>query len=83
MRAGRACEILIADPARVRRWIAGGDPGSLTEHDLEGVPPIARVAPHMLTPAEAEEILAAADEDELAHLRRRKLAHHLSRSGRV
>jgi putative transposase len=56
---------------------------ALTEADLTDRPPVAKVAPHRLTPAERAEILAAADEDDLAHLRHRKLAHHLSRAGRV
>lgn len=46
-------------------------------------PPVAQVRPHALTQAERREILRAADEDALAHLRHRKLTHHLSRQGRV
>lgn len=39
--------------------------------------------PHRLTEAERGEILRAASEDHLAHLRHRKLAHTLSREGRA
>jgi len=56
---------------------------ALTEADLMDRPPIARRHPHRLTEAEREEILRAADEDRLAHLRHRKLTHQLSREDRV
>jgi putative transposase len=46
-------------------------------------PPIARTCPHRLTDAERAEIVRASVEDELAHLHHRKLAHQLSRDGRV
>jgi len=59
------------------------DPSALQEAVLLDRPPIARVAPHALTDAEREEILRAADEDAIAHLRHRKLTHHLSRTERV
>lgn len=44
---------------------------------------MARRLPHRLTEAERREILDAADEDRLAHLRHRKLCHTLSREGRA
>lgn len=56
---------------------------AITEADLIDRPPVARVAAHRLTEAERAEILRAADEDRLAHLRHRKLCHQLSREGRV
>lgn len=59
------------------------DASAVREVDLADRPPIARVCPHELTGAEREEILRAADEDALAHLRHRKLTHHLSRQGRL
>lgn len=83
MSIAAACEILMIDPRRVRRWVRGRDPEFLIDTDPEDAPPIAQVSPHRLTPDEAEEILEAADEDSLAHLRHRKLCHHLSRTGRV
>jgi transposase InsO family protein len=55
----------------------------LTEIDLVDRPPVARVVAHRLTENERSEILRAADEDRLAHLRHRKLRHQLSREGRV
>ena len=113
----RACEVILLDPRRLRRWIArarnAGTSGStspvrtaqegsqgrlfaaepsdrskrglpaLTEADLTDLPPVARRAPHRLLASERAEILAAADEDALAHLRHRKLTHHLSRGNRV
>ena len=62
---------------------ANQEPSGLLEADLCDHPPVARVHPHRLTSAERSEILAAADEDDLAHLRHRKLCHHLSRDARV
>ena len=59
------------------------DVSALIEADLADQPPVARVAPHRLTEQERAEILAAAGEDALAHLRHRKLTHHLSRAERV
>lgn len=56
---------------------------ALTEADLADRPPVAKVSPHRLTEGERVEILVAADEDALAHLRHRKLTHHLSRQSRV
>ena len=41
------------------------------------------MAPHRLTEEERAEIMRAADEDRLAHLRHRKLCHQLSREARV
>jgi transposase InsO family protein len=79
----RSCEILMIDPRRVRRWIAGRDAASLTDGDLKDVPPVARVRPHKLTEGERAEIVKAARDEKLAHLRHRKLTHILSRQGRV
>jgi hypothetical protein len=79
----RACEILMIDARRVRRWIAGRDPSSLSEDDLRDTPPVARVAPHKLTEGERNEIVKAARDEKLAHLRHRKLTHTLSRQDRV
>jgi len=79
----RACEVLMLDPRRLRRWIWGRDRASVAEADLIDHPPVARHRPHALLLAERREIRAAATEDELAHLRHRKLAHTLSRQGRV
>jgi len=113
----RACEVILLEPRRLRRWVARarnargscstppektaqegsqgllfstdgpGEPewdrSRLTEADLADMPPVARVRPHRLMEAERSEIAAAADEDALAHLRHRKLTHHLSRQGRV
>lgn len=55
----------------------------LAAADLADRSPTAHVVPHRLTEAERAEILRAADEDRLAHLRHRKLAHQLSREGRA
>jgi hypothetical protein len=55
----------------------------MTEVDLIDRPPVARCHPHALLEEERREIRAAAAEDELAHLRHRKLAHALSRQARV
>lgn len=55
----------------------------LTAASFVDAPPIAGTCPHRLMQAEREEILRAADEDRLAHLRHRKLTHQLSRDGRV
>jgi putative transposase len=113
----RACEVILLDPRRLRRWVGrarnavgsgstppgktahGGSQGclfaadsprrshrdlsALTEADLTDLPPVARRSPHRLLQAERTEILAAADEEDLAHLRHRKLTHHLSRQDRV
>ena len=113
----RACEVILLDPRRLRRWVGrargargsgsnpaaktaqGGsqghrfvadpshrskwDPASLTEADLTDLPPVARRCPQRLLESERSEILAAAGEDDLAHLRHRKLTHHLSRENRV
>lgn len=59
------------------------DVATLTEAHLIDHPPVARVRSHALTFAERKEIVRAADEDALAHLRHRKLTHHLSRTERV
>jgi putative transposase len=83
MPIARACEILMIDTRRVRRWIAGRDPNSLSEDDLRDTPPVAEVCPHKLTETERREIITAARDDKLAHLRHRKLTHTLSRQNRV
>lgn len=79
----RSCEILMIDARRVRRWIAGRDPHAMTERDLTDTPPIAKVCPHAITSAERAEIIKAARDKKLAHLRHRKLTHTLSRTDRV
>jgi putative transposase len=83
MPIARACEILMIDARRVRRWIGGRDPEGLRTADLADTPPVAKVRPHRLTDAEREEIVTAARDEGLAHLRHRKLTHTLSRQGRV
>lgn len=83
MSVKRACEVLMLDPRRLRRWIRGRDRAIVAETDLMDRPPIARRRPHALLEAERTEIRAAAAQDELAHLRHRKLAHALSRQARV
>lgn len=79
----RACEVLMLDPRRYRRWIRGRDPRTLDRPDVADVAPVARVRPHALLPEEREKIRKAAADPELAALRHRKLAHHLSRTGNV
>lgn len=91
----RACAVIQLDARRYRRWCkrrekavgsrspapafaAPGASGGLVDS-----PPVAKCRPHALTPAERAQILAAADEDALGHLRHRKLTHHLSREGKV
>ena len=83
MTVARSCATLMVDARRVRRWVAGRDAQQLGGADLTDRPPIAKVAPHALTYHERAEILAAAQDDSLAHLRHRKLTHHLSREARV
>lgn len=83
MSVRKACEVLMLDPRRLRRWIWGRDRASVGEADLIDRSPVAKHRPHTLLPAERKEIRHAATEDELAHLRHRKLAHTLSRQGRV
>jgi len=83
MPIAKSCGILMIDPRRVRRWIRGRDPQSLTEGDLTDVPPIAKVCPHAITAGQRAEIVKAARTKKLAHLRHRKLTHTLSRTGRV
>ena len=83
MPIAKSCAILMIDPRRVRRWIKGRDPRSLSERDLGDVPPIAKVSPHAITAAERAEVVTAAKDGRLAHLRHRKLTHTLSRQGRV
>lgn len=83
MSVNRACEVLMLDPRRLRRWTRGRERAAVTEADLIDRPPVARCHPHSLLPAERTEIRAAATEDALAHLRHRKLAHTLSRQARV
>lgn len=79
----RACEVLMLDPRRLRRWLGGRDPRQLRELDVDNAPSVARRRPHALLPEERSEIRTAAGEPELAALRHRKLTHHLSRTGRV
>ncbi|MGH2724599.1 MAG: IS3 family transposase [Actinomycetota bacterium] len=79
----RACEVIMLSPRRLRRWCAGRDPVALTGADVSDRPPVARVRPHALRPAERTEITAAAREEDKAHLRHRKLAHTLSREERA
>lgn len=101
----RACEVIMLDPRRFRRWVqkarnARADPSTAPSMpapggserlvfeaicipDLADRPPVAKIAPHRLTEGEREEILGAAGERRLAHLRHRKLCHQLSREGRV
>lgn len=79
----RACEVILLSPRRLRRWAAGRDLGVLCEQDLTEAPPIARLHPHALTPAEREEVKTAAREEIKAHLHHRKLTHTLSREARV
>ncbi|MBI4259647.1 MAG: hypothetical protein HY658_03680, partial [Actinobacteria bacterium] len=83
MSVARACEVLLLDPRRLRRWVARRVPGPLTEADLVDLPPVALRHPHGLLPEERAEILAAAREDDLAELRHRKLTHELSRRERA
>jgi transposase InsO family protein len=83
MSVKRACEVLMLDPRRPRRWTRGRKRAVVAETDLMDHPPTARRRPHALLEAERTEIRAAATDDELAHLRHRKLAHTLSRQGRV
>ena len=83
VRVHRACDVLMLDPRRLRRWMAGRPPGAVTEDALTDVPPVAHRHPHALLPAERAEILAAAREDDLADLRHRKLTHELSRRDRA
>lgn len=82
MRVARACEVLMLDPRRVRRWM-GRVPGQVTEADLVDLPPVAHRHPHSLLPSERAEILTAAKDDDLADLRHRKLTHELSRRERA
>ncbi|MCA1680732.1 MAG: IS3 family transposase [Actinobacteria bacterium] len=83
MPIAKSCAILTIDPRRVRRWIKGRDPQTLTETDLADVPPIAKVCPHAITTDERAEIVTAAKDEKLANLRHRKLTHALSRQDRV
>jgi putative transposase len=83
MSIARACEVIMLEPRRLRRWIRGRDVGALTGEDLVDLPPVARRAPHALTFEERAEILKAADEPELAGERHRNLTHQLSRHARV
>jgi putative transposase len=83
MTIARACQILMIDARRVRRWIAGREPDALGANDLADTPPIAKVCPHAITKTERSEIVTAARDERLAHLRHRKLTHTLSRQGRV
>ena len=91
----RACATIQLDPRRARRWAKRreGSAGSFSTPSAFAAPgpseglvdrlPIASTRPHALTAEERAQILAAAADDSLAHLRHRKLTHHLSREGRV
>lgn len=46
MSVNKACEVLMLDPRRLRRWIGGRDRASVVETDLMDRPPIARRRPH-------------------------------------
>ena len=83
MSVARACEVLMIDPRRLRRWMGGRPPGAVTTSALADHPPVAHRHPHALLPEERAEILAAATEDDLADLRHRKLTHELSRRDRA
>lgn len=83
MSVRRACEVLKLDPRRFRRWVRGRPVAHLREKDLADLPSVARRHPHALLPEEQAEIRRAGRQDALAHLRHRKLTHHLSREGRV
>lgn len=58
-------------------------PAGLRAADLADRAPVARRLPQRLTGAERHQILEAASEERLAHLRHRKFCHTLSREGRV
>lgn len=93
--AERACAIIQLDARRYRRWSRRRDDAldwganrvafaaPAASQGLADRAPIAKRCPHAITEEERAEILAAADEDALAHLRHRKLTHHLSRENRV
>lgn len=83
MTLARACEVLKLDPRRLRRWIRGRDATRVCQADLADLPPVAKRRPHALLAKERAEIVAAATDDDLAHLRHRKLTHELSRRDRV
>lgn len=78
-----ACEIIMLEARRLRRWIAGRPVDELKVEDLTDRPPVAKMSPHALTDDEKGVIIAAADEVELVNERHRNLTHHLSRQGRV
>lgn len=91
----RACATIELDPRRARRWakrregsagVSSSSSAPAAPGQSEGLidrPPIASRRPHALTAKERAQILATAAEESLAHLRHRKLTHHLSREGRV
>jgi len=87
-RVPESCPVAKTAPGASQRAVSAHEPpetlvSELTSASLADRPPIARTLPHRLTEAEREEILRAADEQGLAHLRHRKLCHQLSREGRV
>lgn len=87
-RVPESCPVAKTAPGASQRVVSEHEPpkgsvSELTATDLIDHPPIARLTPHRLTKAEREEILRAADEERLAHLRHRKLCHQLSREDRV
>jgi transposase InsO family protein len=83
MTIDRACQVLMLDPRRLRRWVGGRDVDKLNQQDLCDQPPVARMIPHALAEQEKAEILRAGDELGLADERHRNLTHHLSRQNRV
>ena len=76
----RGAEGVVSEPAGSA---APSKASELTCADLADRPPVAHLARHRLSEQERAEILRAASEDALAHLRHRKLTHHLSRAQRV
>ncbi|MFH1329380.1 MAG: hypothetical protein ABIJ48_01780 [Actinomycetota bacterium] len=81
-RAGAAWSVLPSSGERAA-VAARPNPAILRAADLADRPPVACRLPQRLTGTERGEILGAADEERLAHLRHRKLCHTLSREGRV
>lgn len=80
---GKACEVIMLDPRRLRRWAAGRQVDELTVQDLTDRPAVAKTCPHALGEDERATILAASEEPDLVNERHRNLTHHLSRQGRV
>ncbi len=76
----RACEVLMLQPRRFHRWLAGRDPKSLTASDVSDVPPVPKTTPHQITAQERQAIIDAALDEDNSDKAHRKLAHHLSRT---